>query len=70
MSLVVELEEGGGVGVVVLEVEVVDLGLGGGVPAVLAHVHLGTSGKVRSQLWFRVINENYDFSSSSNKAYL
>jgi len=40
VSLVVEFEEGGGVGVVVLEVEVVDLGLGGGVPAVLAHVHL------------------------------
>jgi hypothetical protein len=40
VSLVVELEEGGGEGVVVLEVEVVDLRLGCGVTAVLTHVHL------------------------------
>jgi len=40
VSLVVELEQCGGVGVVVLEVEVVDLGLGGGVPTVLTHIHL------------------------------
>ncbi len=40
VSLVVELEEGGGEGVVVLEVEVVDLRLGCCVTAVLTHVHL------------------------------
>ncbi len=40
VSLVVELEEGGGEGVVVLEVEVMDLRLGCGVTAVLTHVHL------------------------------
>ena len=40
VSLVVELEEGGAVGVVLLQVQVVDLGLGRRVPAVLAHVHL------------------------------
>ena len=40
MSLVVELEEGGAVGVVVLQVDVVYLRLWGGVAAVLADVHL------------------------------
>jgi hypothetical protein len=40
VSLVVELEEGGGEGVVILEVEVVDLRLGCCVTAVLTHVHL------------------------------
>ena len=40
VSLVVELEEGGAVGVVLLQVQVVDLGLWRRVPAVLAHVHL------------------------------
>ena len=40
VSFVVELEEGGAVGVVLLQVQVVDLGLGRRVPAVLAHVHL------------------------------
>ena len=40
VSLVVELEEGGAVGVLLLQVQVVDLGLGRRVPAVLAHVHL------------------------------
>ena len=40
VSLVVELKEGGAVGVLLLQVQVVDLGLGRRVPAVLAHVHL------------------------------
>jgi len=40
VSLVVELEEGGAVGVVVLQVQVVNLRLWGGVAAVLADVHL------------------------------
>jgi len=40
MSLVVELEEGGGVGVVVLQVEIVDFGFRCRVPAVFADVHL------------------------------
>ena len=40
MSLVVKLEQCRGVGVVLLQVKVVDLRLGGGVAAVLAHVHL------------------------------
>lgn len=43
VPLVVELEEGRAVGVVVLEVEVVALGLAGGVAALLAHVDLGTA---------------------------
>ena len=44
MSLVVELEEGGGVGVVVLQVEIVDFGFRGRVPAVFADVHLCKQG--------------------------
>ena len=40
VSLVVKLEEGGRVRVVLLEVEIVELGLGGGVAAVLTNVHL------------------------------
>jgi hypothetical protein len=40
VPLVVELEEGGAVRVVVLQVQVVDLGLRGGVTAVFANVHL------------------------------
>jgi len=40
MSLVIKLEKCRGVGMVLLEVKVVDLWLRGGVPAVLAHVHL------------------------------
>jgi len=40
MPLVVELEEGGGVRVVILQMEIVDLGLRGGVAAVLTNVHL------------------------------
>lgn len=43
VPLVIELEEGGAVWVVVLEVEVVALGLPGGVAALLAHVDLGTA---------------------------
>ena len=43
VSLVVELEEGGAVGMLLLQVQVVDLGLGRRVPAVLAHVHLNTT---------------------------
>merc|ERR1719336_1190094 len=43
VSLVVELEEGGAVGVVLLQVQVVDLGLWRRVPAVLTHVHLRAS---------------------------
>lgn len=43
VPLVVELEEGGAVGVVVLEVNVVALGLAGGVATLLAHVDLGTA---------------------------
>ena len=42
MPLVVELEERWAVGMVLLEVEVVDLGLAGGVAALLTHVHLVT----------------------------
>ena len=44
MPLVVELEEGGGVGVLLLQVEVVHLGLLGGVPTVLTDIHLARSG--------------------------
>ena len=40
VPLVVELEEGGTVGVVLLQVQVVQLGLGGGVATVLTNVHL------------------------------
>jgi len=43
VSLVVELEERGAVGVVLLEVEVVELWLGCGVSAVLTNIHLGAS---------------------------
>jgi len=42
VSLVVKLEEGGRVRMVLLEVKIVELGLGGGVAAVLTHVHLGS----------------------------
>ena len=41
MSLVVELKEGRWVGMVVLQVEIVDFGLCSCVPAVFANVHLG-----------------------------
>ena len=44
VSLVVELEEGGAVGVLLLQVDVVHLGLLGRVPAVLAHIHLQQDG--------------------------
>ena len=44
VSLVVELEEGGAVGVLLLQVDVVHLGLLGRVPAVLAHIHLQQEG--------------------------
>ena len=40
VSLVVELEEGGAVGVLLLQVDVVHLRLLRRVPAVLAHIHL------------------------------
>ena len=40
MPLVVELEEGGGVGVLLLQVEVVNFGFLSGVATVLAHVYL------------------------------
>ena len=40
MPLVVELGEGGTEGVLLLEVDVVNLRLGGRVPAVLTHIHL------------------------------
>ena len=43
MSLVIKLEKCRGVWMVLLEVKVVDLWLRGGVPAVLAHVHLNTT---------------------------
>jgi len=40
VPLVVELEKGGTVGVVLLQVQVVQLGFGGGVTTVLANIHL------------------------------
>lgn len=40
VTLVVELQQGWRVGMLVLQVDVVDFGLVGGVPALLAHVHL------------------------------
>jgi len=43
MPLVVELGEGGTEGVLLLEVDVVHLRLGGRVPAVLTHIHLRSS---------------------------
>ena len=42
VTLVVELEEGGREGVVVLQVEIVQLRLRGSVPTVLTYVHLRT----------------------------
>jgi len=42
VSLVVELHEGGRIGMLLLEVQIMDLGLFGRVPAVLAHVHLAS----------------------------
>jgi len=44
MPFVVELEEGGGVGVLLLQVEVVHLGLLGRVPTVLTNIDLHMSG--------------------------
>ena len=44
MPLIVELEQSGGVGVLLLQVEVVHLGLLGGVTTVLTNIHLGRSG--------------------------
>ena len=40
MPLVVEFEQGGAVGVLLLQVDIVDLGLLGRVAAILAHVNL------------------------------
>jgi len=56
VALVVELHEGGGVGVELLEVDVVHLRLLRRVPTVLAHVHL------RSPLFvFIVVGDTVDF---------
>ena len=52
VPLVVELEEGGTVGVVLLQVQVVQLGLGGGVATVLTNIHL----KRKSNVEFLIIN--------------
>jgi len=43
MPLVVEFEQGGAVGVLLLQVDIVDLGLLGRVAAILAHVNLRSS---------------------------
>ena len=66
MSLVVELEKRGGVGVVVFQVKVVYLRLRGGVATILAHIHLnkevlgmrlefGDSSHLRSPLFVVVL---------------
>ena len=52
VTLVIELEQCRTVGMLVLQVQVVDLGLGGGVAAVLAHVHLKGGGTLsRGRTW-------------------
>jgi len=43
MPLVVEFEQGGAVGVLLLQVDIVDLGLFSRVAAILAHVNLRSS---------------------------
>lgn len=43
MPLVVEFEQGGAVGVLLLQVDIVNLGLLGRVAAILAHVNLRSS---------------------------
>lgn len=53
VALVVELEQGGRVGVFFLEVQVVDLRFVGGVAALLAHVHLlgEWEGRMELEMW-------------------